>query len=476
MKKGLAIVVSVALWMSVFSIHVSACNESQSETYVCQVLFGDSAYSYSSNEKVKMLMAALYLCCEQYDNNGEDKLAFLKSHKVPHVPALSSISLPLNNLLQCAHSTWTFEHSYYKDVQRSRRQLLRNTVTEVFDNGFTSKLFGRHDEKYESFAALLYYTHILADYLGDDPIETENNIDGSFVPSYSGETSCVINGNQPNFTQSQKSIRDSYVLYGQLNNGKAGTVIACIGPDSLATNETRKGMSDLKPSGWSNDRYFGVVNSSPPYIYNRCHLLAHSLGGDEIRENMVTGTRYMNDPGMTKYEKEVSDYVKATGNHVLYRVTPRFKGENLLVSGVQIEAFSLEDFGQGICFNVYCYNVQPGININYHTGANNLGDILSDSDKVIPFALYVQSGDHVDLMSEIDGCLRILFKDQADSSNYRSLLDGLNAVAIKARLVDPKYNPANSYAELKGYEYEYLEILKTYVPLLLQKEAFFSVF
>ena len=122
--------------------------------------------------------------------------------------------------------------------------------------------------------------------------------------------------------------------------------------------EERQSISMLKPTGWDNEKYPGIVDSDPPYLYNRCHMIGFQLTGEDANEqNLVTGTRYMNVEGMLPYENEVANYVRSTGNHVMYRVTPVFEGNDLLCSGVQIEAYSVEDKGKGISFNVYCFNV-----------------------------------------------------------------------------------------------------------------------
>ena len=133
-----------------------------------------------------------------------------------------------------------------------------------------------------------------------------------------------------------------------------------------SADDEREGISNIEPSGWINKEYDNVDGG---YLYNRCHLIGYQLSNENANEkNLITGTRYMNTEGMLPFENEVADYIKETSNHVLYRVTPIFEGDNLVASGVQIEAKSVEDNGEGICFNVYCYNVQPGITIDYKTG------------------------------------------------------------------------------------------------------------
>ena len=143
-------------------------------------------------------------------------------------------------------------------------------------------------------------------------------------------------------------------------------------------NETRGSISSIKPSGWIQAKYNGI---SGGYLWNRCHLIGWQLSAENAnRKNLITGTRYMNIEGMLPFENMVADYIKETNHHVAYRVTPIFEGNNLVCSGVQIEAYSVEDNGEGICFNVYCYNVQPGITIDYATG-NSSGPQSSTTSK-----------------------------------------------------------------------------------------------
>ncbi len=137
--------------------------------------------------------------------------------------------------------------------------------------------------------------------------------------------------------------------------------------------EERGQIGSIKPTGWIQARYEGVVDSNPPYLYNRCHLIAYCLTAENANEkNLITGTRYLNTEGMLPFEEKVAKYLDQYDHHVLYRVTPDFQGNDLLAKGVLIEAYSIEDQGQGICFCVYCYNVQPGVTIDYTTGESRL--------------------------------------------------------------------------------------------------------
>jgi len=184
------------------------------------------------------------------------------------------------------------------------------------------------------------------------------------VGSFSGEPFIVINNNEPFFDSSP--IDGAYEYYGDLDYlGRCTYTEACIGKEIMPT-EKRGSISHIYPTGWEQEEYPFVDGKS---LYNRCHLIGHQLTGeDDTRENLITGTRYMNVEGMLPFENMVADYINETKNHVMYRVTPVFKGDNLLASGVIMEAKSVEDNGRGICFNVYCYNAQPGVAIDYATG------------------------------------------------------------------------------------------------------------
>lgn len=187
------------------------------------------------------------------------------------------------------------------------------------------------------------------------------------IPGYSGEPYITIDDNIPSFEDSELTT-DSFEDYAALDElGRCGTAYACIGTDLMPTEE-RESISSVTPTGWVNNEYDSVDGG---YLYNRCHLIGFQLSGENANErNLITGTRYLNIEGMLPFENMVADYVKETGNHVMYRVTPVFEGDNLLASGVELEALSVEDQGEGISFHVYSYNVQPGIEIDYATGEN----------------------------------------------------------------------------------------------------------
>lgn len=184
------------------------------------------------------------------------------------------------------------------------------------------------------------------------------------VPAFFGEPYISINQNVPEFTQPLTT--EGYEYYSPLDAlGRCGYAMACIGPE-LMPDEERGSIGQVKPSGWQTVKYDSIDGK---YLFNRCHLIGYQLTGENANEeNLITGTRYLNIEGMLPFENMVADYIKETGNHVLYRVTPVFDGNNLVARGVQIEALSVEDNGEGISFHVYCYNNQPGIVINYENG------------------------------------------------------------------------------------------------------------
>lgn len=201
--------------------------------------------------------------------------------------------------------------------------------------------------------------------------------DLSVIPTYSGKAYTVVNDNNPFFTDAELlNASTSYESYTNLDElGRCGVSIASVGRDIMPT-EKRGSIGSVKPSGWQTVKYNGVVNGN--YLYNRSHLIGFQLTGENANtKNLITGTRYMNVDGMLPFENMVADYVKETNNHVLYRVTPIFEGSNLVVSGVLMEAKSVEDNGDDILFNVYVYNVQPGVSINYKTGNSDLDGTIA---------------------------------------------------------------------------------------------------
>ena len=207
--------------------------------------------------------------------------------------------------------------------------------------------------------------------------DSESYVTVDDVPAYSGEPYVEVNDNQPEFTEEELTTV-SYEEYSELDElGRCQSAEACIGQDLMPT-ETRESISSVKPTGWKNKSYDTVDGG---YVYNRCHLIGFQLTGENANEeNLLTGTRYMNVEGMLPFEDEVAAYIKETDNHVMYRVTPVFEGDDLIASGVQMQAESVEDDGAGISFNVYVYNVQPYVVIDYRTGENWEGDEIAEPE------------------------------------------------------------------------------------------------
>ena len=200
--------------------------------------------------------------------------------------------------------------------------------------------------------------------------EVANTYNIGDIPEYDGKLSIIINNNEPDFDDLAKTT-ESFEVYSNLDKlGRCGVAYANIGKDLMPT-KSRESIGTIKPSGWHTQRYEIIEDGK--YLYNRCHLIAYQLTAENANpKNLITCTRYANSVGMNEYEIKVGNYIRKTGNHVLYRVTPIFEGNNLVASGIQMEALSIEDNGKGIKFNVYVYNVQPGIKIDYKTGKSSL--------------------------------------------------------------------------------------------------------
>lgn len=214
--------------------------------------------------------------------------------------------------------------------------------------------------------------------------QTQDGFDLSSIPAYSGSPYVSINKGAPFFSK-EEITKESFENYSPLDNlGRCGVCTACIGKD-IMPKEKREDISSVKPSGWKNAPYDFVDGK---YVYNRCHLIGFQLAGENANgRNLITGTRYLNVQGMLPFENMVADYVKETNNHVMYRVTPIYNGNNLVADGVLMEAMSVEDEGDGVLFNVFCYNVQPGVVIDYATGETHLD--VSDTSKDGPVETFV---------------------------------------------------------------------------------------
>lgn len=215
----------------------------------------------------------------------------------------------------------------------------------------------------------------------EDLVNNNSYVSLDAIPAYDGRAYVAVNNNEPFFTDSDMTTT-AFENYSDLDSlGRCGVAYANICKDIMPTEERGK-IGMIKPSGWHTVKYDVIKDR---YLYNRCHLIGYQLAGENANsKNLITGTRYLNVEGMLPFENLVANYVNNTGNHVLYRVTPMFSGSNLVANGVLIEAKSVEDNGGGILFNVYCYNVQPGVGINYENGDSWLdgttGSASSGSD------------------------------------------------------------------------------------------------
>lgn len=208
------------------------------------------------------------------------------------------------------------------------------------------------------------------------PKDNVNNAtDLQNIPEFSGTAYVTLNQNQPGFTQEDMTTK-SYESYAPLDSlGRCGVAMACIGQDLMPT-EDRGSIGQVKPTGWQTVKYDFVDGK---YLYNRCHLIGFQLTGENANKmNLITGTRYLNVEGMLPFENMVADYIRETGNHVLYRITPVFQKDELVARGVVMEAYSVEDNGEGISFHIYAYNNQPGVVIDYATGESALSDGSSE--------------------------------------------------------------------------------------------------
>lgn len=217
-------------------------------------------------------------------------------------------------------------------------------------------------------AYFIYYIHLEYVNFKDNKINVSYSLEN--IPAYNGEAYVYLNDNVPTFTDEEKTL-ESFEYYSPLDNlGRCGVAFANVSKDTMPTEE-RESIGQIKPTGWHTVKYDIV---SGKYLYNRCHLIGYQLTGENANaKNLITCTRYMNATTMLQFETEVASYIEETKNHVLYRVTPYFEGDNLVATGVQMEAYSVEDNGE-LQFNIFVYNVEPGIKIDYATGDSKLED------------------------------------------------------------------------------------------------------
>lgn len=202
------------------------------------------------------------------------------------------------------------------------------------------------------------------------PVTDDGVLSYRDVPAFEGNPYVYVNEGEPTFTDEQRAAEPGHEHYGELDElGRCTAALAVVGPETQPT-EKRGSIGEIRPSGWQMAKYDFVEGK---YLFNRCHLLGYQLTGENANpQNLITGTRYLNIQGMLPFENAVADYVDATGNHVLMAVTPIFEGSELVARGVHMMAESVEDGGEGVAFNVFCYNVQPGVVIDYGTGASML--------------------------------------------------------------------------------------------------------
>lgn len=204
------------------------------------------------------------------------------------------------------------------------------------------------------------------------------------IPEFDCKISVELNNNIPYFDEKDMKL-DAFESYSELDGlGRCGAAYAKLGKELMPT-EPREEIGHIKPSGWHTKKYNGIIEGN--YLYNRCHLIAFSLAGENANEkNLITGTRFFNTNGMLPFETKIAEYIDETGNHVMYRVRPVYDGNNLVAKGVQMEAYSVEDEGEGICFNIFVYNYQPGIDIDYSTGESNIAkesDVASRNSYIL---------------------------------------------------------------------------------------------
>ena len=260
-----------------------------------------------------------------------------------------------------------FDETTTEIVETTESQLTENENEEITDIPESEKAEEKETKKAEK-----------AESVGDDNSKAVL----SEIPEYSGRAYAVINDNVPSFNKYELTIK-GYETYASLDAlGRCGGAVASCGREIMpGANEERGSISAVKPSGWVQAQYDCV---SGKYLYNRCHLIGWQLSAENAnKRNLITGTRYMNTEGMLPFENMVADYIRETDNHVAYRITPIYDGNDLVAKGVQMEAYSIEDEGEGICFNVFCYNVQPGVEIDYTTGKSWSDDSNGETTKKV---------------------------------------------------------------------------------------------
>lgn len=271
--------------------------------------------------------------------------------------------------------------------------------------------------------------------------DSESYVTVDDVPAYSGEPYVEVNDNQPEFTEEELTTV-SYEDYSELDElGRCQTAEACIGQDLMPT-EARESISSVKPTGWRNKSYDTVDGG---YVYNRCHLIGFQLTGENANEeNLITGTRYMNVEGMLPFEDEVAAYIKETDNHVMYRVTPVFEGDDLIASGVQMQAESVEDDGAGISFNVYVYNVQPYVVIDYRTGENWEGDEIAEPEGKWADGTEAEPSDTKEQMYILNKNTKKFHKPECSGAKKIKVKNKGEYTGSRQTLIDEGYEPCGN--------------------------------
>ena len=272
-------------------------------------------------------------------------------------------------------------------------------------------------------------------------LDSESYVTVDDVPAYSGEPYVEVNDNQPEFTEEELTTV-SYEDYSELDElGRCQTAEACIGQDLMPT-EARESISSVKPTGWKNKSYDTVDGG---YVYNRCHLIGYQLTGENANEeNLITGTRYMNVEGMLPFEDEVAAYIKETDNHVMYRVTPVFERDDLIASGVQMQAESVEDDGAGISFNVYVYNVQPYVVIDYKTGENWEGDEIAEPEGKWADGTEAEPSDTKEQMYILNKNTKKFHKPECSGAKKIKAKNKDEYTGSRQTLIDEGYEPCGS--------------------------------
>lgn len=271
--------------------------------------------------------------------------------------------------------------------------------------------------------------------------DSESYVTVDDVPAYSGEPYVEVNDNQPEFTEEELTTV-SYEEYSELDElGRCQSAEACIGQDLMPT-EARESISSVKPTGWKNKSYDTVDGG---YVYNRCHLIGFQLTGENANEeNLITGTRYMNVEGMLPFEDEVAAYIEETDNHVMYRVTPVFEGDDLVASGVQMQAESVEDDGVGISFNVYVYNVQPYVVIDYKTGENWEGDEIAEPEGKWADGTEAEPSDTKEQMYILNKNTKKFHKPECSGAKKIKVKNKGEYTGSRQTLIDEGYEPCGN--------------------------------